>query len=72
MRAVSHLFTNQAIQQSSTIIEIKQKRFVKFPVDNALELNYNEQNITGRLCIACFRENNCYMLHLYKEENNCD
>lgn len=45
---------------------------MKLPVDNAFGLNYNEKDITGRLCIACIRENNCYMLYLDKEENNCD
>lgn len=73
MRAIDHLFTNNRIQQSSTIIEIRQKSVVgKIPVGNALKLNYNEQEITGRLCIACFRENNCYVLQLDKEEINCD
>lgn len=72
MRAINHLVTNNRIQQSSTIIEIRQKSFGKLPVGNALKLNYNEQEITSRLCIACFRENNCYVLHLDKEEINCD
>lgn len=67
MRAIDHLFTNNRKQQSSTIIEIRQKS-----VGNALKLNYNEQEITGRLCITCFRENNCYVLQLGKEEINCD
>lgn len=72
MRAISHLFTNNRIQQSSTIIKIRQKSVGKLPVVNALKLNYNEQEITSRLCIACFRENNCHMLHLDNEEINCD
>lgn len=67
MRAIDHLFTNNRIQQSSTIIEIRPKS-----VGNALKLNYNEQEITGRLCITCFKENNCYVLQLGKEEINCD
>lgn len=67
MRAIDHLFTNNRKQQSSTIIEIRQKS-----VGNALKLNYNETEITGRLCITCFRENNCYVLQLGKEEINCD
>lgn len=46
--------------------------FGKLPVGNALKLNYNEQEITSRLWIACFRENNCYVLHLDKEEINYD
>lgn len=72
MRAIDHLFTNNRIQQSSTVIEIRQKSFGKLPVGNALKLNYNEQEITGRLCIACFRENNCYVLQLDTGEINCD
>lgn len=71
MRAINHLFTNDKIPQSSTIIEIRQNSFVKLPVGNALKLNYNEQENTGGLCIACFREKNCYALHLDKEIN-CD
>lgn len=70
--AINHLFTNNRIQQFSTMIEIRKKSLVKLPVSNALKLNYNEQEITGRLCIACFREKNCYVLHLEKEEINCD
>lgn len=72
MRAIDHLFTNNRIQQSSTVIEIRQNSFGKLPVGNALKLNYNEQEITGRLCIACFRENNCYVLQLDTGEINCD
>lgn len=68
MRAINHLFTNNAIQQSSTIIEIRRTRFVKLSVGIALKPNDNEQEITGRLCIACFKEKNCYVLHLNKEE----
>lgn len=72
MRAINHLVTNNRIKQSSTIIEVRQINFGKLPVGIALKLNYNEQEITNRLCIACFRENNCYVLHLDKEEINCD
>lgn len=72
MRAINDLVTNNRIKQSSTIIEVRQINFGKLPVGIALKLNYNEQEITNRLCIACFRENNCYVLHLDKEEINCD